>query len=77
MGSSPFQMKFFIGCGIDQHPIGFNVRISISSPIQFEWMIFVERRQGTPGKQEFNQCFQLDEVFAALLKPLHVPMKLS
>jgi hypothetical protein len=40
-------------------------------------MIFVLRRQGLPGEQKFDQRFQLFEVFASLLKPLHVAMKLG
>ena len=46
MVSCPLQMYLFIGRGVDQHPVGLNVRISVSGPIEFERMIFVARRQG-------------------------------
>ena len=77
MGSSPLQMNFFIGGGVDKHPIRFNVRISVSGPIAFERMIFILRRQGMPGEQKLDQYFQFFEVLASLLKPLHVAMKLG
>jgi hypothetical protein len=77
VGSGPLQVDLLIGSGVDKHPIGFNVRISVSSPIEFERMIFVLQRQGLASEQQFDQRFQLFEVFASLLQPLHVAVKLS
>ena len=63
----PFQVNFYFGSGINQDPIGFNVRVSVSGPIEFARMIFVSRRQGLVGEQKFDQRFQFFEVFAAFL----------
>jgi hypothetical protein len=77
MGSGPLQVNFFIGSGVYKHPIVFNVRIPVSSPIELERMIFVLRRQGLPSEQKFDQRFQFFEVFTSLLQPLHVAVKLG
>lgn len=77
VGSGSLQVKLFGGSGVDQHPIGFDMRISVSSPIEFERMVFVRRGQGISREQKLDQRFQLFEVFASLLKPLHVAMKLA
>jgi hypothetical protein len=77
MGTSPLQVNIFIGNGVNKHPIRFNVCIPVSGPIEFERMIFVSRRQGLLSEQKFDQHFQFIEVFASLLKPLHVAVKLS
>jgi hypothetical protein len=53
------------------------VRISVSGPIEFERMVFVLRRQGLRGEQKLDQFFQLFEVFAPLLEPLYVAVKLA
>jgi hypothetical protein len=51
--------------------------IAVSGPVEFERMVFVLRWQGLRFKQKLDQSFQLFEVFASLLKPLHVSLKLA
>jgi len=43
VGSGAFQVDFFGGCGVDEYPIRLDVSISVSSPIEFEGMVFVLR----------------------------------
>ncbi len=40
-------------------------------------MVFVLRRQGLRRKQKLDQYFEFFKVFAPLLKPLHVAVKLA
>jgi hypothetical protein len=40
-------------------------------------MVFVLRRQGLLGQQELDKRFQFFEVFAPLLKPFDVAVKLG
>jgi hypothetical protein len=77
VGSSSLQVNLFCASGVDQHPIRFNVSVSVSGPIEFEGMVFVLRRQGLAREQKFNQSFLLFQVFAALLEPLHIAVKLA
>ena len=53
------------------------MRIYVSGLVEFERMIFVLRRQGLSCEQKLDQYFEFFEVFAPLLKPLHVTMKLT
>jgi len=50
--SGSLQMHFFRGSEIDQNPVGFNMDVMVSCPIQFQWMVFELRWQGLAGKQE-------------------------
>jgi hypothetical protein len=50
--------------------------ITVSSPIEFERMVFV-LRQGLRLEKKLDQLFEFVEVFAFLLKPLHVAVKLA
>jgi hypothetical protein len=77
VGSSPLQVNFFGGGGVDEHPIRFNMCVSVSGPIEFERMIFVLRRQRLRCEEKLDKRLQFVEVFAALLKPLHVAVKLA
>jgi len=52
MGASSLQVNIFIGSGVDEYPIGFNVCISVPCPVEFERMVFVLRRQRLPNKQK-------------------------
>lgn len=52
MVSGSLQMHFFRGSEIDQNPVGFNMDVMVSCPIQFQWMVFELRWQGLAGKQE-------------------------
>jgi hypothetical protein len=40
VGSRPLKVDFLSGRGVDQHPVGFNVGVSVSGPIEFEGMVF-------------------------------------
>jgi hypothetical protein len=51
--------------------------VSVSGPIEFERMIFVLRRQRLRCEEKLDKRLQFVEVFAALLKPLHVAVKLA
>jgi hypothetical protein len=77
MAPGALQVDFFGGNRVDEHPIRLDMSISVSGPIEFEGMVFVLRRQGLAFEQKFNQLFQLSEVFASLLKSLHVAVKLA
>jgi hypothetical protein len=77
VGSGSLQVNCFGGSGVDEHPIRLNVSISVSGPIEFERLVFVLRRQGLRGEQKLDQFFQLFEVFAPLLEPLYVAVKLA
>jgi hypothetical protein len=77
VGSCPLQVDLFSGRGVDQHPIRFNVSIPVSGPIEFERMVFVLHWQGLRREQKLDQDFEFFKVFASLLKPLYVAMKLA
>jgi hypothetical protein len=77
VGSGSFQMDVICGSGVDQHPIRFNVSIAVSGPIEFEWVVFVLRGQGLPGEEKLDQVFEFFEVFASLLEPFRVAVKLG
>jgi hypothetical protein len=70
-------MNLFSSRGVDQHPIWLNVSIPVSCPVEFERVIPILREQGFRRKQKLDQFFQLLEVFASLLKPLDVALKLA
>jgi hypothetical protein len=53
------------------------VSIAVSGPVEFERMVFLLGRQGLRFGQKLDQLFQLFEVFACLLKPLHIAVKLA
>jgi hypothetical protein len=77
VGSGSLQVNFFGGSGVDQHPIRLDVSVSVSGPIAFERVVFVLRRQGLRSEQKLDQSFEFFEVFASLLKPFHIAMKLA
>ena len=77
VGSGSLQVNFFGRSVIDQHPIRLNVSVSVSGPIEFERVGFELRRQGLGSKQQLDQSLEFFEVFASLLKPFHVAVKLA
>jgi len=70
-------VNFLGGSGVDQHPIRLNVSVSVSGPIAFKRVIFELRWQGLRSQQQFDQSLEFSEVFAPLLEPFHIAMKLA
>ncbi len=76
MCAGTFQMQFVRSEAVNQYPVRFEVAVATPNPSAQQWMILIFSKKGFAGDQNLEHGLQLVWIFAPLLLPFNVLLKL-